>query len=37
MRRCNLAIKEGRLKFNPFSSVVPERRDEDTTPATRRR
>jgi integrase len=25
---CNLAIKEGRLKFNPFSSVVPERNDK---------
>ena len=25
---CNLAIKEGRLKFNPFSSIVPERNDK---------
>jgi integrase len=25
---CNLAIKEGRLKFNPFSSVAPERNDK---------
>lgn len=25
---CNLAIKEGRLKFNPFSSIVPQRKDE---------
>jgi integrase len=24
---CNLAIKEGRLKFNPFASVVPKRDD----------
>ena len=24
---CNLAIKEGRLKFNPFASIVPERND----------
>ncbi len=24
---CNFAIKEGRLKFNPFSSVVPDRND----------
>jgi integrase len=24
----HLAIKEGRLKFNPFSSVVPERKDK---------
>jgi integrase len=24
---CNLAIKEGRLKFNPFSSIVPDRKD----------
>ena len=24
---CNLAIKEGRLKFNPFSSIVPGRND----------
>ena len=24
---CNLAIKEGRLKFNPFSSIVPGRKD----------
>jgi integrase len=27
---CNLAIKEGRLKFNPFSSVVPKRDDKQT-------
>lgn len=27
---CNLAIKEGRLKFNPFSSVVPKRDDKLT-------
>jgi integrase len=26
----NLAIKEGRLKFNPFSSVVPKRDDKQT-------
>jgi integrase len=26
----NLAIKEGRLKFNPFSSIVPERDDKLT-------
>ena len=25
---CNLAIKEGRLKFNPFSSIVPKRDDK---------
>ena len=25
----NLAIDEGKLKFNPFSSVVPDRKDED--------
>ena len=25
---CNLAISEGRLKFNPFSSVVPKRNDK---------
>ena len=25
---CNLAIREGRLKFNPFSSIVPERDDK---------
>ncbi len=25
---CNLAMKEGRLKFNPFSSIVPERNDK---------
>lgn len=25
----NLAIDEGKLKFNPFSSVVPDRNDED--------
>jgi integrase len=25
---CNLAIKEGRLKFNPFASVVPKRNDK---------
>jgi integrase len=25
----NLAIKEGRLKFNPFSGIVPERNDEE--------
>ena len=24
---CNLAIKEGRLKFNPFASIVPARND----------
>jgi integrase len=24
---CNLAIKEGKLKFNPFASVVPKRND----------
>ena len=24
---CNLAIKEGRLKFNPFASIVPGRND----------
>src|SRR5208282_5391650 len=24
---CNLAIKEGRLKFNPFSSIIPKRDD----------
>ena len=24
---CNLAIKEGRLKFNPFASIVPDRND----------
>jgi integrase len=24
----NLAIKEGRLKFNPFSSIVPDRKDK---------
>ena len=27
---CNLAIREGRLKFNPFSSVVPKRDDKVT-------
>ena len=27
---CSLAIKEGRLKFNPFSSVVPKRDDKQT-------
>jgi integrase len=26
----NLAIKEGRLKFNPFSSIVPKRDDKQT-------
>ncbi len=26
----NLAIKEGRLKFNPFSSIVPDRKDKLT-------
>jgi integrase len=26
---CNLAIKEGRLKFNPFSSIVPKCDDAD--------
>ena len=26
---CNLAIKEGRLKFNPFSGIVPKRDDEE--------
>ena len=31
----NLAIREGRLKFNPFSAVVPKRDDKVTTPATR--
>jgi integrase len=25
---CNLAIKEGRLKFNPFASIVPKRDDK---------
>jgi integrase len=25
----NLAIDEGKLKFNPFSAVVPDRKDED--------
>jgi hypothetical protein len=25
----NLAIKEGRLMFNPFSSIVPKRDDEE--------
>lgn len=25
---CNLAIKEGRLKFNPFSGIVPKREDK---------
>jgi integrase len=25
---CNLAIKEGRLKFNPFTSIVPKRDDK---------
>ena len=33
----NLAIKEGRLKFNPFASIVPRVRDQDATPAARRR
>jgi integrase len=27
---CNLAIKEGRLKFNPFSGIVPKRGDSVT-------
>jgi integrase len=27
---CNLAIKEGRLKFNPFSGIVPKRDDKQT-------
>jgi integrase len=27
MAACNLAIKEGRLKFNPFASIVPARND----------
>jgi integrase len=26
----NLAIKEGRLKFNPFSSIIPKRSDSQT-------
>ena len=26
---CNLAIKEGRLKLNPFSGIVPKRDDEE--------
>jgi hypothetical protein len=26
----NLAIKEGRLQFNPFSSIVPKRDDKQT-------
>jgi integrase len=26
---CNLAIREGRLKFNPFSGIVPKRDDEE--------
>src|SRR4029079_6445693 len=26
---CNLAIKEGKLKFNPFVSITPKRRDSE--------